>query len=91
MAEEWNAGMVKSCYRTWYAVLQVLCEVQVALMERGVQPRVDVTRAAMSNEYRLLGTSTTYRNVRDWLIFRDYMNGLEFVIEVFDHLRGKFS
>ncbi|KAK0160171.1 hypothetical protein PV328_007602 [Microctonus aethiopoides] len=88
-AEEWNARMVKNCYRTWYAVLQVLCEVQVALMERGVQPRVDVTRAAMSNEYRLLGTSTTYRNVRDWLIFRDYMNGLEFVIEVFDYLRGK--
>ncbi|KAK0159813.1 hypothetical protein PV327_010886 [Microctonus hyperodae] len=87
--DDYRLGAGKNFSDAEFKLRTVLCEVQVALEERGVQPRVEVTRAAMSNEYRLLGRSTTYRNVRDWLIFRDYMNGLEFLIEVFDHLRQK--
>lgn len=64
--------------------LQVLCELQMALAERGVGPRADVTREVMSREYRDMSVSATYRNLRDWLIFRDYMNGLEYIIEVFE-------
>lgn len=66
---------------------QVLCELQVALMERAVTLRPDVTRNAMSTEYRSMSSSATYRDLRDWLIFRDYMNGLEYVVQVFEHLR----
>ena len=58
----------------------------MALAERGVQPRPDIGRDVMSSEYRDMSQSATYRNLRDWLIFRDYMNGLEYVIEVFEHL-----
>lgn len=58
---------------------------QVALVERGVMPRPDVTRDAMSPDYRGM-SAATFRNLRDWLIFRDYMNGLEYIIQVFEHL-----
>ncbi|XP_017877696.1 uncharacterized protein LOC108623612 [Ceratina calcarata] len=64
----------------------VLCELQVALVERQLSPRPDVTRDIMKSEYREM-SAETFRNLRDWLIFRDYMNGLEYVVEVFEHLR----
>lgn len=70
---------------------QVLCELQVALVERGVTPRPDVTRSAMLPEYRAMSSSVTYRNLRDWLIFRDYMNGLEYVVQIFEHLRKRLQ
>ncbi|KAG7190453.1 hypothetical protein KM043_006557 [Ampulex compressa] len=69
----------------------VLCELQVALVERGVPARPDVTRDAMSSEYRAMSSSATYRDLRDWLIFRDYMNGLEYVVQVFEHLRSRLE
>uniref|UniRef100_A0A0C9PK25 HutI_0 protein n=1 Tax=Fopius arisanus TaxID=64838 RepID=A0A0C9PK25_9HYME len=65
----------------------VLCELQAALIERGVTPRNNITRQVMPNDYRGgMSSQATFRNLRDWLIFRDYMNGLEYVIEVFGHL-----
>ncbi|CAL7945651.1 unnamed protein product [Xylocopa violacea] len=64
----------------------VLCELQVALVERQLSPRPDVTRDIMKPEYRTMASSETFRNLRDWLIFRDYMNGLEYVVQVFEHL-----
>ncbi|XP_016836702.1 uncharacterized protein LOC100678690 isoform X2 [Nasonia vitripennis] len=67
-----------------YNLRAVLCELQMALAERGVVPRPDVSRDIMSREYRDMSVSATYRNLRDWLIFRDYMNGLEYIIEVFN-------
>lgn len=65
---------------------QVLCEIQVALEERSVTRRPDVTRDVMTSDFRTM-TDMTYRDLRDWLIFREYMNGLEYVIQVFSHLR----
>ncbi|KAL6262735.1 hypothetical protein P5V15_005525 [Pogonomyrmex californicus] len=64
----------------------VLCEIQVALDERSLTRRPDVTRDIMADEYRLM-TSLTFRDLRSWLIYREYMNGLEYVIQVFKHLR----
>lgn len=72
---------------TEFKLRTVLCELQVALMERAVALRPDVTRDAMSAEYRNMSSTATYRNLRDWMIFRDYMNGLEYVVQVFEHLR----
>lgn len=63
----------------------VLCELQVALVERQLSPRPDVSRDIMNSDYRTI-SSEGLRNLRDWLIFRDYMNGLEYVVQVFDHL-----
>lgn len=72
---------------TEYKLRTVLCELQVALVERQLSSRPDVTRDIMKSEYRGMSSSETYRNLRDWLIFRDYMNGLEYVVQVFEHLR----
>lgn len=68
----------------------LLCEIQVALLEKGIDMRPDVTRDVMPLEHRSMST-TTHMNLRDWLIFRDYMNGLEFVIQVFEHLLIKLE
>ena len=57
----------------------------MALAERGVQPREDITRDVMRNEYRKI-SDQTFRNLRDWLVYRDYMNGLEYSIQVFEQL-----
>ncbi|XP_017760499.1 PREDICTED: uncharacterized protein LOC108551018 [Eufriesea mexicana] len=72
---------------TEYKLRTVLCELQVALVERQLSSRPDATRDIMKSEFRTVSTSETYRNLRDWLIFRDYMNGLEYVVQVFEHLR----
>ena len=33
--------------------------------------------------------SDSYRNIRDWSIYRDYMNGLEYALTVFNHMKNK--
>ncbi|XP_076659093.1 uncharacterized protein LOC143362633 [Halictus rubicundus] len=66
----------------------VLCELQVALVERQLTSRPDVTRDIMDAKSRQ-SSSDTDRNLRDWLIFRDYMNCLEYVVQVFEHLHGR--
>uniref|UniRef100_A0A6V7LR45 Uncharacterized protein n=1 Tax=Bracon brevicornis TaxID=1563983 RepID=A0A6V7LR45_9HYME len=72
----------------WSSLLQVLCELQVAIIERGSSPRNNVSREVMSNEYRdQMSAQTTNRVIRDWLIFRDYMNGLEYIIQLLEHIR----
>ncbi|XP_069677792.1 uncharacterized protein [Periplaneta americana] len=67
-----------------------LCEIQAAMMERGVVPHMDITRQIMNNDLRHIGNSS-YRNVRDWVIFRDCMNGLEYVIQVFEYFKQKLT
>ena len=55
-------------------------------------PRPNVNRDRMPPEYRAddLRRDTTCRITRDWVIFRDYMNGLEYVKEVFAYLRSRY-
>lgn len=72
---------------TEYKLRTVLCELQVALVERQLSSRPDVTRDIMQSELRAETLSESHRQLRDWVIFRDYMNGLEYVVQVFEHLR----
>ncbi|EZA52733.1 hypothetical protein X777_07114 [Ooceraea biroi] len=72
---------------TEYKLRTVLCEIQVALVERGITQRPDITRDIMVPSIRNMD-SETYRDLRDWMIFRDYMNGLEYVVQVFEYLRA---
>jgi len=69
-----------------YKLKAVLCELQMAMLERGLEVGEDVDRSIMSKEVRNTEDSS-YRNLRDWYIYRDYMNGLEYVIHAFDHLK----
>ncbi len=68
----------------------VLCELEIAMMEKGISNEDDepITRGIMSDNIRDLDHDS-YRNVRNWIIYRDYMNSLEYVVHSFDHLRKK--
>uniref|UniRef100_T1IEV2 Uncharacterized protein n=1 Tax=Rhodnius prolixus TaxID=13249 RepID=T1IEV2_RHOPR len=65
-----------------FKLRQVLCEVESALTVRAPDIKiVDVTRTVMASEYRNM-KDETYRDLRDWIIFRDYMNCLEYLTDV---------
>ena len=65
---------------------QVLCELQLAMMERGISVDEEISRQIMRKEIRHV-ESDSYRNLRDWYIYRDYMNSLEYAIDAFTHLK----
>ena len=71
---------------------QVLCEIEYALLQKGVQEHEleAVPREIIPENVRYL-EDESYRNLRDWYIYRDYMNGLEYVIDAFNHLRTNQS
>ncbi|XP_014276309.1 uncharacterized protein [Halyomorpha halys] len=65
-----------------YKLRQVLCEVNNALLERNPSdPIVDIERSIMDKEFRAI-SEKTYRHLRDWFIFRDFMNCLEYLIQL---------
>ena len=66
---------------------QVLCSLQMALMEKQIQPDVDAARQMMSKEYRDM-KSESGRNLRDFIILRDYINLLEYLSQVLQHFQG---
>ncbi|KAK7866986.1 hypothetical protein R5R35_006819 [Gryllus longicercus] len=72
-----------------HALKATLCEVQVLMVERNVRQHPDVQRDLMDSNVRQ-NNSTSHRNLRDWLIYRDYMNGLEYVIEVLEHFERQY-
>lgn len=65
----------------------LLCEIQVAILERGIVMRPDVRRDVMTEAFRNMNRTTSSITLRDWLIFRDFMNALEYVIQVFNFLQ----
>ena len=72
-----------------FLLLQVLCELQIAMLERGIalsDRHDDVSREIMPKDARHV-ESASYRNLRDWYIYRDYMNSLEYAIDAFTHLK----
>jgi len=69
-----------------YKLKAVLCELQMAMLERDIDIGTDVSRDIMKDDVRDI-QDQSYRNLRDWYIYRDYMNGLEYVIHAFDHLK----
>ncbi|XP_022189161.2 uncharacterized protein LOC111047659 [Nilaparvata lugens] len=68
----------------------VLCEVNSVIGNFKIKMRPDIERSIMPDDVRHL-PSDTDRHIRDWLIFRDYMNVMEFVLEVFTHLTDQMS
>ena len=68
---------------------QVLCEVEYALLQKGVSEHelAEVPREIVPERVRNL-QDESYRNLRDWNIYRDYMNGLEYVVDAFNYLRN---
>jgi len=69
-----------------YKLKAVLCELQMAMLERDIPFGEDISREIMKDDVRDI-QDTSYRNLRDWYIYRDYMNGLEYIIHAFDYLK----
>lgn len=67
-------------------LLQILCEVSMAIYELNETPETHVTREIMPAEAR---RSADNRSLRDWLILREYITGLQYVIETFEYLKSK--
>ena len=65
-----------------------MCELQIAMLEKGVEQNDDVGRDIMSENMRDVEYDS-YRNFRDWAIYRDYMNGLEYALSVFNHIKQR--
>lgn len=87
--KEQNGDFMKDFKDVEYKLRSVLCEIQMAMMERQVTQRQDVTRDIMSEEFRVM--NDTHRKLRDWVIFRDYMICLEYIIEVFNLFKSKMA
>jgi hypothetical protein len=51
------------------------------MLEKGVFPLDNVRRSIMNSETRFI-ENETYRNLRDWYIFRDYMTSLDHVVNM---------
>lgn len=72
--------------------MQVLCSLQMAMLEKHVEPDADAARQLMSNDYRDMRDASG-RNFRDFIIMRDYINMLEYVQQVLHHYQneGRFE
>lgn len=84
--EDDNAPFTGKFKEIEFKLRALLCEIQVAIMERGIVMRPDVRRDIMTEAYRN-NDNMTSKYLRDWLIFRDFMNALEYVIQVFNYLQ----
>ena len=74
--------------KKYFLLFQVLCEIEYALLQKGVpeEELAEIPREIIPMRIRNL-EDQSYRNLRDWYIYRDYMNGLEYVVDAFNHLR----
>ncbi|XP_071449434.1 uncharacterized protein [Hetaerina americana] len=88
--EDKHSSFSKNFKNAELQVRDIICEIEVALIEKGEKVPIDVQRNIMPKEFRSV-SHATHRNLRDWLIFRDYMNGVEYVIQVFEFLKTKLE
>ncbi|XP_060526399.1 uncharacterized protein LOC132702019 [Cylas formicarius] len=67
-------------------VHNVLCELQMSIIDHNLKIERDVGRDAMPQMYREICESRSRRSERDWIILRECINVLEYTIGVFTHL-----
>ena len=63
-----------------------MCSLQLAMLEKDVVPDEYAARQLMTDEYRDM-RSASGRNLRDFVILRDYINLLEYTAQVLQHFR----
>jgi hypothetical protein len=71
-----------------YDLFQLLCEIQLGMHLQNIQPKADVLRHVMSHQYRDINESSL-RNLRDYLILRDYISANNFIAQLFAYLKSK--
>ncbi|XP_077502100.1 uncharacterized protein LOC144113072 isoform X4 [Amblyomma americanum] len=65
---------------------QLLCELQIGIVHFNVAKNPDVLREVMSHEYRDL-KQDSQRNLRDYIILREYIRLTRYISELFAYLR----
>lgn len=66
---------------------QVLCELSSGLFSKGIIPPNEVDRNIMDDTTRNL-VETAHRNLRDWTIIKEYIKGLEYLLENLEPFEG---
>ncbi|KAI1305834.1 hypothetical protein HDE_01234 [Halotydeus destructor] len=67
---------------------QIMQEIRYSMHDLGIAVDGDITHDVMSHRFRDMKSSSK-RNVRDYLILREYIRALDFVQQLFAHLRVK--
>ncbi len=62
----------------------------MSMIEKHVEPDADAARQLMGNKYRDM-RSASGRNLRDFIIMRDYINLLEYIQQVLHHFQNRSS
>lgn len=87
--EDQNGSFKKQFQEAENYLKTLLCEIQLAIIEHNLETKPDPTRDIMGEELRSMDKTST--NIRNWVIYRDYMIMMEYVIEVFDHFKTKLG
>ncbi|XP_022239176.1 uncharacterized protein LOC106457500 isoform X1 [Limulus polyphemus] len=66
-------------------IREVLCELQLGMYTLKIRQNPDVMKNVMSTEYRDIPEESK-RNLRDYLILRDYLKSITYIWELFRHL-----
>lgn len=67
---------------------QLLCELQLGIVHFNVAKNPDVLRDVMSHEYRDI-KQDSQRNLRDYIILREYIKLTKYISELFSYLRDQ--
>lgn len=62
----------------------VLCPLQHAILAMKIKSNKDVTKEIMSETYRSID-SDSVRNIRDYIILREFISGLSYIHKEFEH------
>ncbi|XP_054167244.1 uncharacterized protein LOC128964638 [Oppia nitens] len=71
-------------------LFQLLCEIQLGMYIKNIQPNTDILRNVMSHQYRDVN-EVSLRNLRDYLLLRDYISATNFIAQLFAHLRDHYE
>ncbi|XP_050449145.1 uncharacterized protein LOC126850319 isoform X1 [Cataglyphis hispanica] len=91
--ESLHLGFYDEFRRSEFNIRNILCELHNAITVRPLTTPKPVQRSEMPDAYRVesFRRNETARNVRDWVCYRDYMNCLEYMEQIFYHLRLQYK
>ncbi|XP_008190287.2 uncharacterized protein LOC103312158 isoform X1 [Tribolium castaneum] len=87
--EDRNGPFKSSFVQTEDYLRTLLCEIYTAIIEKELTVEQNVDRDIMGPEFRNM--DNTSMNIRNWIIYRDYLNMLEYIIQVFRHFKAKIE
>lgn len=86
--EDRRGEFIKAFDGTWSRVNNLLCEVHNVMIVKNLTVETFIGREIMGDTLRQANDDTA-RNIRNWIIYREYLNMLEYIEQVFDHLSKK--